>query len=177
MSEKEVDFSEEEELEAAIEEEEDYEKVAFPASIELDEDEVPPTDITFECPTCGKSLSIDHRGAGLTITCTQCGNAVSVPIPEGMEIDDFDASPEELSMQLVRTRQNLSRAQSLLADANAELLELRQFKEAAESAQRERRAKFEHAQLKLSDVIRLNSEIGEILREIASKLFDSEEKR
>ena len=80
-------------------------------------------------------------------------------------------------MQLVRTRQNLSRAQSLLADANAELLELRQFKEAAESAQRERRAKFEHAQLKLSDVIRLNSEIGEILREIASKLFDSEEKR
>ena len=48
--------------------------------------------------------------------------------------DDFDATPEELSMLLVMTRQNLLRAQSLLAVANAELEELREFKQATEEA-------------------------------------------
>ena len=66
----------------------------LPTSIELDRTEVPPTDITFECPHCGKNLSIDPRGAGLVILCAQCGNPVTVPIPLGMEIDDFDATPE-----------------------------------------------------------------------------------
>ncbi len=173
MSEEEAKYTDKE-LEAAIEEE-DYEEASAPTSVELDEDEVPPTDITFECPTCGKSLSIDPRGAGLTITCTQCGNPVSVPIPEGMEIDDFDATPEELSMQLVRTRQNLSRAQSLLAATNSELQELREFKDVAESAQIDRRTKLDQVKSKFSDVIRLNAEMGEILKDIAERLFDSAE--
>ena len=47
------------------------------ASRELDPDEIPETDIVFECPHCGKSLSIDPRGAGLVIRCTQCQQPVS----------------------------------------------------------------------------------------------------
>ena len=62
-------------------------------SRELDPDEIPETDIVFECPHCGKSLSIDPRGAGLVIRCTQCQQPVTVPIPEGMAIEDFDATP------------------------------------------------------------------------------------
>ncbi|NLB68678.1 MAG: hypothetical protein GX804_03195 [Lentisphaerae bacterium] len=147
----------------------------IPASVELDEEEVPPTDITFECPTCGKGLSIDPRGAGLTVTCTQCGNLVAVPIPDGMEIDDFDATPEELSMLLVRTRQNLLRAQSLLAVANAELEELREFKQATEEARVSRYEKLERAQLNLSDIIKMNREIGDALSDMGSNLFESEE--
>ena len=47
--------------------------------------EVKETDIVFDCPHCGKSLAIDYRGAGLTIPCTDCGNYVEVPIPDGMD--------------------------------------------------------------------------------------------
>lgn len=88
----------------------------FPQSEELDTDEIPETDIVFECPHCSKSLSIDPRGAGLVIRCTQCGSPVTVPIPEGMEIEDFDATPEELSSQLLQTRQALAKAQKYAAD-------------------------------------------------------------
>ena len=101
-------------------------------SEELDAGDIPETDIVFECPNCSKSLSIDPRGAGLVIRCTQCGEAVTVPIPEGMEIEDFDATPEELSSQLLQTRQALSKAQKRvseleekLADARVELEEFR----------------------------------------------------
>lgn len=38
-------------------------------------------DILFKCPECSKSLSIDERGRGLTVTCPDCG--ASVEVPEG----------------------------------------------------------------------------------------------
>lgn len=101
------------------------------ATRELDPDEIPETDIVFECPHCGKSLSIDPRGAGLVIRCTQCGRPVTVPIPEGMSIEDFDATPEELSAQLLNTRKGLARAQRRVTELEAEVAELRAFRENA----------------------------------------------
>ena len=101
------------------------------SSRELDLEDVPSTDIVFECPHCAKSLSIDPRGAGLVIRCTQCGQPVTVPIPEGMSIEDFDATPEELSAQLFNTRKGLSRAQRRVAELEAEVAELRTFRENA----------------------------------------------
>lgn len=98
---------------------------------ELDLSEIPETDILFECPHCGKSLSIDPRGAGLVIRCTQCQKPVTVPIPEGMEIEDFDATPEELSAQLLHTRQVLAKTQSELKELEAEVVALRAFREEA----------------------------------------------
>lgn len=145
-------------------------------SVELDEEEVPATDITFECPHCSKSLSIDPRGAGLTISCTQCGNPVTVPIPEGMEIDDFDATPEELSMQLARARQNLTRAQGQLFAMSSELTDLRSFKAEAEMDSQARSIRQERIQSSLSDAIRRQSELLELLREIAAMLFEPESK-
>lgn len=100
-------------------------------SEELDVSEIPETDILFECPHCGKSLSIDQRGAGLVIRCTQCGNQVTVPIPDGMEIEDFDATPEELSSQLLYSRQTLARAQSRLKELEAENIALKDSVERA----------------------------------------------
>ena len=93
----------------------------FVQSEEIDAEDIPETDIAFECPHCGKSLSIDQRGAGLVIRCTQCGEPVTVPIPEGMEIEDFDATPEELSAQLLQTRQALAKAQKQADELAAEL--------------------------------------------------------
>ncbi len=39
-------------------------------------------DILFECPKCGKSLGIDERGAGLIVTCPDCGQRMQVPTRE-----------------------------------------------------------------------------------------------
>ncbi len=47
-------------------------------------------DVVFDCPHCNKNLVIDYRGAGLMISCPNCGEAVQVPIPEGLDITDID---------------------------------------------------------------------------------------
>ena len=78
------------------------------------------TDIVFDCPHCGHNLCIDYRGAGLQITCSECGEAVLVPIPDGMKIDDLDLDPGEILKQLFATRRKLQRA-----EARAEALEAR----------------------------------------------------
>lgn len=98
-------------------------------SQELATDEIPETDILFECPHCGKSLSIDPRGAGLVIRCTQCHEPVTVPIPDGMELEDFDATPEELSLQLLHARQTVSKLQERLTALEAETEQLRAFRD------------------------------------------------
>jgi len=51
----------------------------IPFSVELDHDQIPATDIIFDCPHCGKSLSIDRKGAGLAILCTTCHQRITVP--------------------------------------------------------------------------------------------------
>ena len=70
------------------------------------------TDIVFDCPHCGHNLCIDYRGAGLQITCSECGEGVLVPIPDGMKIDDLDLDPGEILKQLFATRRNLQRAEA-----------------------------------------------------------------
>ena len=49
---------------------------------------VQPGDIVFECPQCSKSLAIEPRGAGLLITCPDCGTEVQVPVPEADESEE-----------------------------------------------------------------------------------------
>ena len=46
-----------------------------------DDVEISERDVVFECPSCAKSLAIDRRGAGLTISCPQCSEPVRVPMP------------------------------------------------------------------------------------------------
>ena len=91
-----------------------------------DDVQINDTDIVFDCPHCGHNLCIDYRGAGLQITCSECGEAVLVPIPDGMKIDDLDLDPGEILKQLFATRRNLQRA-----EARAEALEAK-MAEAAE---------------------------------------------
>jgi transcription elongation factor Elf1 len=80
-----------------------------------DAEEIKETDIVFDCPNCGKSLAIDYRGAGLTIPCTDCGQYVDVPIPEGMEVTDIDSSDEEQEMQILNLRRSLGAAEEQIA--------------------------------------------------------------
>lgn len=74
------------------------------------------SDIVFNCPHCSHQLVIDVRGAGLTVNCTECGNLVPVPIPEGMEVSDFDESAEQLFGQILQLRRSLARAEKRIVE-------------------------------------------------------------
>ena len=83
---------------------------------ESESDEIRATDIVFDCPSCGHNLAIDFRGAGLQITCVECGNPVLVPIPDGMKIDDLDLSTGELLSQLFQTRRMLQKSEQHVSE-------------------------------------------------------------
>jgi len=99
------------------------EKEATKAASEEDA-EINDTDIVFDCPHCGHNLCIDYRGAGLQINCTECGEAVLVPIPDGMNISDLDLEPGEILKQLFATRRNLQKAEAQAAEFAQKLLAL-----------------------------------------------------
>ena len=86
--------------------------------------EINDTDIVFDCPHCGHNLCIDYRGAGLQINCTECGEAVLVPIPDGMNISDLDLEPGEILKQLFATRRNLQKTELQAAEFAQKLLAL-----------------------------------------------------
>ncbi|MCX6992438.1 MAG: hypothetical protein NT011_04760 [Kiritimatiellaeota bacterium] len=46
----------------------------------------PAKDIVFDCGVCGKSLVINALGAGLAITCPDCGAEQQVPLAEDTEV-------------------------------------------------------------------------------------------
>ncbi len=75
-------------------------------------DEIQETDIVFDCPHCGKSLCIDYRGAGLNITCTDCGQETAVPIPDGMELDDLDSTPQDQEVRIINLRNSLAQSET-----------------------------------------------------------------
>jgi len=82
-------------------------------------DDIRPTDIVFDCPICGHSLVIDYKGAGLQVPCTECGNMIQAPIPEGMHISDLDLEAGELMNQLFHTRRLLQKAEQRISELEA----------------------------------------------------------
>ena len=93
---------------------------------DVDEAEILDTDIVFDCPHCGKNLVIDYRGAGLQINCTECGESVLVPIPDGMELHDLDLDPGEILKQLFATRRNYQKAELTIQALKARLVQLQE---------------------------------------------------
>ena len=106
--------------------EEQYEEVEVPVRAQEDEAEIRDTDIVFDCPHCGKSLVIDYRGAGLQINCSECGESVLVPIPDGMELADLDLDPGEILKQLFATRRNYQKADLKIQSLKARLVQLQE---------------------------------------------------
>ena len=93
---------------------------------DVDEAEIRDTDIVFDCPHCGKNLVIDYRGAGLQINCSECGESVLVPIPDGMELHDLDLDPGEILKQLFATRRNYQKAELAIRSLQARLVQLQE---------------------------------------------------
>ena len=93
---------------------------------DVDEAEIRDTDIVFDCPHCGKNLVIDYRGAGLQINCSECGESVLVPIPDGMELHDLDLDPGEILKQLFATRRNYQKAELRIQELKSRLVQLQE---------------------------------------------------
>ena len=94
--------------------------------VDVDQAEIRDTDIEFECPHCGKNLVIDYRGAGLQIACPGCGEAVLVPIPDEMRLDDLDLDPGEILKQLFATRRNYQKLQLAVDSLKTRLIRLQE---------------------------------------------------
>jgi len=148
------------------------------SAVELDRDQIPPTDITFDCPHCGKSLSIEPRGAGLVIACTDCGKPVTVPIPEGLEIDDFDESPEELYAQLVSARQKLLRAEERVFALEVQVAELKGKLKEVEVGAKDREdddnALFAILHTKLASLAAIQANSAALAKEISTLIAEEE---
>jgi ribosomal protein S27E len=93
---------------------------------DVDDADIRDTDIEFSCPHCSNSMVIDYRGAGLQVACSQCGETVLVPIPEGMELNDLDLDPGEILKQLFATRRNFQKAELQIAALKARLVQLQE---------------------------------------------------
>ena len=106
--------------------EEEYEEVEVPVRENDEAAEIRDTDIVFDCPHCGKSLVIDYRGAGLQINCSECGESVLVPIPDGMELTDLDLDPGEILKQLFATRRNFQKAELAIQALKTRLVQLQE---------------------------------------------------
>jgi len=91
-----------------------------------DEAEILDTDIVFDCPHCGKNLVIDYRGAGLQINCSECGEPVLVPIPDGMELSDLDLDVGEVLKQLFATRRNYQKAELRIQALKQRLVQIQE---------------------------------------------------
>ena len=93
---------------------------------DVDDADIRDTDIEFSCPHCSNSMVIDYRGAGLQINCSECGESVLVPIPDGMELNDLDLDPGEILKQLFATRRNFQKAELQIAALKARLVQLQE---------------------------------------------------
>ena len=105
---------------------EQYEEIEVPVRENTEEAEIRDTDIVFDCPHCGKNLVIDYRGAGLQINCSECGEPVLVPIPDGMELNDLDLDPGEILKQLFATRRNYQKAEMKIQSLKQRLVQLQE---------------------------------------------------
>ena len=106
--------------------EENYEESEVIVRENTEDADIRDTDIVFDCPHCGKNLVIDYRGAGLQISCSECGETVLVPIPEGMELNDLDLDPGEILKQLFATRRNYQKAELKVQELKARLVQMQE---------------------------------------------------
>lgn len=139
-------------------------------SVELDQDEIPESDIQFDCPHCGKHLSIDPRGAGLVIVCPDCEKHVSVPIPEGLEIEDIDATPEELSFRLMTSKTTIMKLQQQIFDLQQQVEELQKFKEQAIAEVAESDARRRMVKTNLAYIMKLEKQLEDAVAELNHKI-------
>jgi transcription elongation factor Elf1 len=139
---------------------------------ELQADEIKDTDIIFDCPHCSKSLAIDYRGAGLTINCSDCGEEVEVPIPEGMEIGDVDSTQEDRELQVIHLRRSLQHAQDRIVGLEEAVEDLLQRRDELERQNTQQRWKGAAVDERLGLVESALQTLTDAVRQLALQLRD-----
>ena len=129
--------------------------------------EIKETDIVFDCPHCGKSLAIDYRGAGLSIPCTDCGNVVEVPIPDGMQITDIDSNEEEQEIRILNLRRSLAAADFRIKQLESEIEELNARRETLEKTRRDNIYQFGQILEKVGSVEKLIRDVSATLEKVS----------
>lgn len=86
-------------------------------------------DIIFECPFCGKSMAIDKRGMGLTITCPDCGGLVRVPTIS----EETSKSPDSVNMPIEGLAGALHESRDEVRDLRERVEELNVLREKLET--------------------------------------------
>jgi hypothetical protein len=130
-------------------------------------DEVRATDIVFDCPYCTKSLAIDYRGAGLTIQCTDCGNNVIVPIPEGLDLSDIDGTEEEQEIRMVNLRRLLTAAEERVGQLEVKVAEAIASHEALQSLHAGTEERFQRVLGAVRDIQNAQDDINKAIKAIS----------
>ncbi|MDI6774784.1 MAG: hypothetical protein QME60_05240 [Verrucomicrobiota bacterium] len=133
----------------------------------LETSEIKETDIVFNCPHCGKSLAIDYCGAGLAIPCSDCGNTVEVPIPNGMRIDDLDSDEGEQEGLIINLRRSLGAAEDRIKRFEAEIEELNVRRETLEKARSDNIYQFGQVLEKVGVIQKLQKQIADHLEKVS----------
>ena len=128
-----------------------------------DPNEIRDSDIVFVCPFCSKSLAIDCRGAGLTISCPDCNNKIEIPIPEGMEVTDIDSSDADKAVRLIHLREVISDSQQRILNLEQEIKDITLRRDALESIRTENALRFEVIEREVSNIQRSILRITEVL--------------
>ena len=137
------------------------------STLNIDPNEIRSSDIIFDCPFCQKSLAIDCRGAGLTITCPDCDNRVQVPIPEGMDVSDIDSTGEEQEVRIIHMREILATSQNRIVELEGELDDMRQRRESLEKLRAENAVRFDVISREVEVIQRSLVRIAEVLESAA----------
>jgi len=137
------------------------------ANEHADPNEIRASDIVFDCPYCQKSLAMDCRGAGLTITCPDCDNKIQVPIPEGMEIADIDSSDEEQEVRIIHMREVIAASQNQILELEAVVKDLTARRESLERLRTENAIRFEVVSREMELIQRSLVRIAEVLQSAA----------
>jgi uncharacterized Zn finger protein (UPF0148 family) len=126
------------------------------------------TDIVFDCPHCGHGLVIDYRGAGLITNCTECGKAVQVPIPDGMELADLDQEPHELQSQIINLRRALFKSEQHVRDLEDVVASLKERRTALEKSRASHLHQLAEIRGSCEHIQRLQSDIANVM----TRVFD-----
>jgi transcription elongation factor Elf1 len=134
------------------------------------------TDIVFDCPFCGKSLAIDYRGAGLNVQCTDCGQNVQVPIPEGMDVSDMDSTREEQEIRILNLRRALSTAEERIRELEVDVESLRSRRSTLEHTRTEDKTRMVQMRNAMTAIRKSHDEIMKAVESIAGLIAEPEER-